>query len=632
MAICGIAVTANSRPVASPLVESMLSALAVRPGDGRSHSASLLAGVGAISGLEGSSVFSSEQLMVACDANLYNPGELQSSLRRSAAPGSPAELIAALYLQLGDSFLERLRGAFALAVWDQKARTLLLARDRFGVKPLCYAMRGSELIFASYPRGILASGSLSRQPNLHALVNYLNYHVVPAPETAFEGISKLGPGECLAWRAGRSRTRRYWDLHYTENAQGSVEQLANSLLARIEEAVTVSSAGLKPERTGCFLSGGTDSSTVAGLASRTSNYPVNTFSIGFEEGRFNEIEYARLAARHFQLPHFEAILRPEQACQIIPKIVEGYDEPFANASAIPTYWCARLARENGMQAMLAGDGGDELFGGNERYRTQQIFQAYYLLPRLARRLMEPLVFASPSVGVFRKAQRYIQRANTPNPERYSASRLFQVFHSGEVLGPGMPAVNGDALAVMRRYYAAAPARSEINRLLYIDIKMTLGDEDLPKVVRTAELAGIEVRFPLLDHPLAEFSGRLPASLKVRGLQKRYLFKQATRNLLPREILAKKKHGFGLPIGVWLKTDPQLRGMSRDVLLDPRTYQRGYFQRGFIEQLMANMEQDSTPYFGDLLWSFLMLELWHRTHVEQGAGYQGFCGERESVAY
>lgn len=614
MAICGIAVTEQGQPVAPAVVAGMVDALALRSEDVRAHAALPLAGVGATSGFAASSVFQSSRLLVACDANLYNAADLQAAYGGSGA----AELIAALYLRLGESFLEKLRGAFALAIWDAETRTLLIARDRFGIKPLCFAQRGEELIFASYPRGIFASGRMAATPRLHALVNYLNYHVVPVPESAFEGITKLGPGEFLVWRQGRSRVGRYWDLQYTEDAKGSVGQLAGALLGRMRQAVEATTAGLNPERTGCFLSGGTDSSTVAGLASSSRNYPLSTFSIGFEEDRFNEIEYARLAARHFRLPHFESILRAPQACEVIAKIVDGYDEPFANASAIPTYWCARLAKEHGVDTMLAGDGGDELFGGNERYRTQQILHAWQRLPHPARRLLEPLVFAGPSVGVLRKAQRYIRRSNIPNPERYCSSRLFQVFSSAEVLGPAMPAVNGDVLAVMRRYYDAAPARSEMNRLLYIDIKMTLGDEDLPKVVRTAELAGIEVRFPLLDHPLAEFSGTLPAWLKVRGLQKRYLFKQATRNLLPREILAKKKHGFGLPVGLWLKTDPGLRAMSREVLLDPRTYQRGYFRRSFVEQLMANMEQDATPYYGDLLWSFLMLELWHRKHVEGAA--------------
>ena len=299
--------------------------------------------------------------------------------------------------------------------------------------------------------------------------------------------------------------------------------------------------------------------------------------------------------------------------------MEAYDEPFANSSAIPAYWCAQLAKEHGIEVMLAGDGGDELFGGNERYRTHQIYQVYQSLPQSLRQLIEPVVFASPTgLEPFGKVQRYIRRSNTPNPERYCVWRLLRVFPPEEVLGEVMPSVNGDVLAVIRAHYSAAPARAELNRLLYIDIKMTLGDEDLPKVVRTAELAGINVRFPYLDHPLAEFSGRLPATLKVHGLEKRYLFKRATRALLPSAILKKKKHGFGLPVGIWLKTDPQLRAMSRDVLLDPKTYQRGYFRRPFVERLFADLEHDDTPYFGDLLWTFLMLELWHRRHVEGSA--------------
>ncbi|HEV2117887.1 MAG TPA: asparagine synthase C-terminal domain-containing protein, partial [Terriglobales bacterium] len=391
---------------------------------------------------------------------------------------------------------------------------------------------------------------------------------------------------------------------------------AAELLSRIEEAIRITCEDLDVNRSGCFLSGGTDSSTLVGLFSRIHNHSASAFSIGFAEGRFDELSYARLAASHFQASHTTAILTPADAYQVIPKIVAAYDEPYANSSAIPTYWCARMAKEHGIAVMLAGDGGDELFGGNERYRTDKVFQLYHRVPKALRRLLEPAVFASPArVPLFRKAQRYIRFSNTPNPERYCAWRLLQVFPAQQVLGAAMPNLNGDVLGAMRRHYEKAPAQSELNRLLYVDVKMTLGDDDLPKVVRMAELAGVGVRFPYLDHPLAEFSGTLPASLKVRGLEKRYLFKQATRFLLPQAILNKKKHGFGLPIGMWLKTDPQLRRMSHDILLDSRTYQRGYFQRPFIEHLFTELERDNTPYFGDLLWTFLMLEMWHRQHVE-----------------
>jgi len=285
---------------------------------------------------------------------------------------------------------------------------------------------------------------------------------------------------------------------------------------------------------------------------------------------------------------------------------------------LPTYACLKLARKQGIEVMLAGDGGDELFGGNERYRTERVFGLYHDIPQPLRRyLIEPLAFGLPAVGPIGKVRRYIGHTRTPNPERYFQWHLLQRFPHASVLGPGIELNNGhsDILAVPRSHYNQAPAHSELNRLLYIDIKMTLGDNDLPKVVRASELAGVEVRFPLLDHPLAEFSGRLPARYKVRGLEKRYLFKKATAGLLPKAILRKKKHGFGLPIGMWLKQHPLWRGLAEDVLLDPRTYQRGYFQRSFVEGLFRMMDADQSTYYGDLLWLFLMAELWHRNHVE-----------------
>ena len=616
MAICGIAVNEGTQGIEAQCVQAMASSMAMAPNDVSERCSAPRAGFAAVSSTGATSVYCANEVMVACDAEIYNRQELEKGIGSAASSLTNAALISRLYQQAGESFLKQLRGAFSIAIWDGRSATLLLARDRFGIKPLCYAGDSAQLLFASQPRAIFASRRVGRRPAIRAIANYLNYNNVPAPDTAFEGVRKVMPGECLVWKEGKASSTQYWELQYTEESDGPVEDLARELLSRIEEAVRVTSADLDVQRSGCFLSGGTDSSTLVGMFSRIHNHPASAFSIGFAEGRFDELSYARLAAEHFQAPHATAILTPADACQVIPKIVEAYDEPYANSSAIPTYWCARMAKEHGIAVMLAGDGGDELFGGNERYRTDKVFQLYHQVPKAVRRVLEPAVFAGPArVPLFRKAQRYIRFSNTPNPERYCAWRLLQVFSPARILGPAMPPLNGDVLAAMRRHYKNAPAKSELNRLLYVDIKMTLGDDDLPKVVRTAELAGISVRFPYLDHPLAEFSGRLPAALKVRGLEKRYLFKRATRSLLPQAILNKKKHGFGLPIGMWLKTDPQLRAMSREILLDPRTYQRGYFQRLFIEHLFAELEKDDTPYFGDLLWAFLMLELWHRRHVE-----------------
>lgn len=615
MAICGIAVQQGAEPVEARKLDAMAGSMARASSDQRAQHVTAQAGVAVVCDTTTTSLWRSGSLIVACDADLYESAT-RSNIDFPNAARENARLIGELYQKHGESFLNQLRGVFAIAIWDESSRSLLLARDRFGVKSLCYAALPSQLIFASHPRAIFASSRLSKNIDLRAVVEYLNMNIVPAPQTVFRGVLKVNPGECIVWKDGQMRATRYWDMAYPEDAHGSHQKLADELLARMEESVRLTSSDLPPQRTGCFLSGGTDSSSVVGLLTQIKQTPTSSFSIGFAEARFNELQYAHIAAQHYKSNHHDSILGPQDAFDAIPKIVDLYDEPFANSSAIPTYCCARLAKESGMDVLLAGDGGDELFGGNERYLTEQIFGFYQRVPRVLRRWMiEPAVFAAPSVSLLGKAQRYIKRSNTPNPERYCSWRLLQVFPPQQVLGDAMPHVNGDLLSVMRRYYESAPAKSELNRLLYIDVKMTLGDEDLPKVVRTAELAGITVRFPFLDHPLAEFSGRLPADLKVRGLEKRYLFRRATRKLLPEAILRKKKHGFGLPIGFWLKTDPKLRAFSREVLLDPRTYQRGYFQRVFVEQLMANMEQDDTPYYGDLLWVLLMLELWHRRHME-----------------
>lgn len=556
------------------------------------------------------SIHSKNGLLVACETELYDRKDFQENIG-----ASPAALIAHLYLRHGDEFVTKLDGVFSLAIWDEPNRKLLLARDRLGVKPLCYAELPSELVFASHPSGVLASQLMAKCVNHRAIVDYLNFNVVPAPMTAYEGIFKLKAGEYLVTQGGQTRKAIYWEVLYTEDARGTERQLAEELFSRLEDSVRVTSTDLNPKQTGCFLSGGTDSSSIAGLFTRVKQQSASAFSIGFPEQRFDELAYAKLAAKHFGLVHFEHVLHPHEAYDLIPKIVDLFDEPFANASAIPTFACLEFAKSHGISTMLAGDGGDELFGGNERYRIHQVYDLYQRIPRSLRKLLEPALFALPANGgVIGKAQTYIRRSNVPNPERYCRWRMLQVFPSADVLGAALPSVNGDALATPQAYHRSASAHSELNRLLNIDVNMTLGDEDIPKVVRTAEQNGVNVRFPYLHQSLAEFAGRLPVHLKVKGFEKRYLFKRATKGFLPPAILQKKKHGFGLPIGIWLKTDARLRTMSRDILLSTAASQRGYFRREFIETLMTRMEQDDTPYYGDLLWVFLMLELWHRRHV------------------
>jgi len=619
MAICGIAASASSRPVDQPTIDGMVSSLAIESSWSRQLAAEPEAGFGIVTPHGAGSIWNSEQVIVVCEADVSNQDELRAALGSTAKDIDLGYVLGQLYLERGSSFLSLLRGVFSIAIWDRRSKSLLLAVDRFGVKPISYSTNSSELVFASHARGILASRRVTQEVDPRAIVAYLNYTAVPAPLSVYKGIQKLPPASFLIWQAGAVQTKSYWDLEYREDEKFSENDLARELLERMEEAVYQNSYDLPASELGCFLSGGTDSSSVVGLLTQIKKTPINTFSIGFTEDRFNELKYAHIATEHFGCVHAESRVGPDDAFRILPKIVDLFDEPYANSSVIPTYYCQMLAVERGRKVMLAGDGGDELFGGNEHYRTDGIYQLYQRIPQALRRgLIDPLVSfipeTTPGLG---KVRRYVQSSNTPNPDRYSRWMMLQYFPPGKILGEDMPFSNGhgDLLAIARAHYQSAKAKSELNRLMYLDVKMVLGDCDLPKVVRASELAGITVRFPFLDHPLAEFSGRIPSELKLKWLEKRYLFKKATQNLLPKAILQKKKHGFGLPMSMWLKTDPKIRGLAEDVLHDPRSCQRGYVRRDFIQYLFSSMDQDNTSFYGDVLYSFLMLELWYRKHVE-----------------
>jgi asparagine synthase (glutamine-hydrolysing) len=362
---------------------------------------------------------------------------------------------------------------------------------------------------------------------------------------------------------------------------------------------------------------------VVGLLARLSGERVNAFSIGFAEAPYDELHYAEVAARHFGAAHYVKVVTAEDALEALPRLVEAYDEPFGNNSAVGTYVCARLARECGVRALLAGDGGDEIFGGNERYTVDRIFARYQLLPRALRhRILEPILAMLPesAPGPLGRAQRYVRRANIPNPHRFFSYQFLFAQRSETLLAPDFrAAVDERAPAtIIQAQYDAAEASAELNRLLHLDLRLAIGDNDLLKVTRTAELAGVAVRFPLLSLPLVELTATLPVAFKVKGLEKRVLFKRAFRTLLPREVLAKRKHGFGVPTSLWLRSHSRFSALARETLLSTRARGRGYFQPRAIEGLFEAHAADATPFYGDILWTLLMLELWHRRHADAGA--------------
>lgn len=574
-------------------------------------------GIAALAAGPQTHAFTADPVSAVADCDLANLRELSDA----SAAIDEAEIVARLWTQDGEQMLERLRGAFALAIWDARAAELVLAVDRFGLKRLYYTTSPAGAAFATCASRLLPIAGVPREIDPLTVYHYLNFGFVPAPYSIYASVRRLAPGELLRLRVGQAHVRRYWDLRYPERSQpvGPAGRETRRLLAA---AVGRALAGTSPKETGAFLSGGTDSSTIVGLMAETTGEPVNAFSIGFEEARYDELGYAEIAARRFGAAHHTAIVTGDDAFAVLPRLVEGYDEPYGNDSTIPTYFCADLARRHGVTRLLAGDGGDELFGGNERYRVHQIFALYGRLPRWFRRsLVEPIAFALPDGGssTLGRAQRYVRRARLSPVRRFYFHEFFFAQEGEAVLTPDfLRAIDPEApWALAEAHFGGAVASSDLNRLLYLDMKLAIGDNDLLKVTRTAELADMAVRFPMLDEALAEFTGTLPTRYKVRGFEKRYLFKRAFAELLPVEILRKPKHGFGLPVSDWLRTHRGFRELARETLLSATFDGLGFVRRDALERMFALHATDTTTYYGSILWTLLMFALWHRTHVVGG---------------
>jgi len=553
-------------------------------------------------------------VIVAGDLDLLNLDELRSATGR----GAPQEVLAALYQQEGPPAIRRLRGAFAVAIWDSAKRVLLLAVDHMGMRRLHYAVTSDGVAFASRPGLLRGLPELRSEPDPTAVYDYLNFGYVPGPACIQADITRIEPGCLVTVEEGAVMVNRYWDLAYVEQSV-DLDEASQRTVQLAEAAVARALGDDGAKSTGTFLSGGTDSSTILGLMTRLTGERIHAFSIGFNERRYDELNHAERAARHFKALHHIRRISADQALEALPRLVDAYDEPFGNNSAIGTLLCAQTARECGLVRLLGGDGGDEVFGGNERYAVDAVFKRYGRVPAVLRRaLLEPLLRALPDGGasVLGKAQRYVRRASLPNPRRFYSYDFFFAQDGRSLLAPAfLSAAAPDApWTVLEHHFDRVTAREEINRLLYLDMKLTIGDNDLLKVVRTADVAGLGVRFPFLDVPLVEFTTTWPGRFKVRGTEKRYLFKRAFRDLLPAETLAKPKQGFGIPTSLWLRTHPGFVDLTHDALLGPNAHVQAYFRPGALEELLRLHASDSTAFYGDIVWKVLMLELWHRHHL------------------
>ena len=579
-------------------------------------------GVGVAARFAEQQVYRGTRVLLACDAQLINTDELTAVVDNAhySHGGNTASLLAALYERFGPSFVERLRGGFSVVLWDSLERLLLAAIDGFGIKRLAYYQDAHGVLVASRVDALAHSGQIDTTINPRAIANVLNFSANLGPETIFEKIRRLPPGTLLLASPRETRLEIYWDMQYGLAADSNEARLSREMESVIHRSVAAHCRHDSLEELGAFLSGGTDSSTVVGMMTRATKAPVNAFSIGFTEQSFDELAYAELAAKRFGARHYTFLVGPHDCLEALPHMVRSFDEPYGNSSAIPTYFCARLAAQNGVRVLLAGDGGDELFGGNERYATDKLFEIYHNVPRIIRKgLLEPGIEAlAGNGGLAGRARRYVRRANIRGVERMLSFQFLRTHALETVFAADfLHALGGySVLDLPSLYYARTSAHDHLDRLMYVDMKITLADNDLPKVTCMSELAGIQTRFPFLDRSVAEFSGRIPSRLKVKGFKKRYLFKRAFRELLPPEIIFKKKHGFGIPVAVWMKTDRQMQELARDTLCSARATTRGYFRRAFIEDLFRRHASEETTYYGDTLWTFLSIELWHLHSVNK----------------
>lgn len=571
-------------------------------------------------------------IWVVYNGEIYNYKELRRELeqkKHTFKTNSDTEVLVHLYEEMGRQMVSRLNGMFAFAVWDSKRYTLLLARDRVGIKPLYYYMGLDRLLFGSELKSLLQDPSVPRNINFHALHSYLSFLYVPAPLTIFQGIKKLPPGHTLEYVNGEVSVRRYWTVPYgvepdeaeaagpvTFNSK-TVQHYAEEVRERLK--VSVQRRLISDVPLGVFLSGGLDSSAIVGLMAQTANTQVKTFSIGFPHaGYYDEREYARKVVNLFNTKHHEDEVAPN-ALEVLPLLIQHFDEPFGDSSAIPTYYLAKLARQH-VTVCLSGTGGDEIFAGYRRYLLEDLLRRYQRVPKpvqwLTRLAAGALPVSRTSVikEYFLLLKRFLARQEDSSPmlRHINMMTCFSPEAKAELYAEGMPDDLPEAQDLLVNYYKKANDFDELSRTLFADFHTYLPEDLLVKEDRMTMAASLEGRVPFLDHEFIEFVARMPSEFKVHGLTTKYIFKEAMRPLLPTSIIERRKHGFGVPIGEWFKQD--LKTYAADVFHDPKTAQRGWFNTDYIRSLLDEHQKGVQDYSSQL-WALLIFELWCREYLD-----------------
>jgi asparagine synthase (glutamine-hydrolysing) len=552
---------------------------------------------------------------VVFNGEIYNYAQLRAELESRGHrfyTASDTESIVHAYEEWGEEAIGRLRGMFGLAIWDVRARTLLLARDRVGIKPLYYAVCGDRLVFGSEIKSILADPRVARSLDVAALAHYLTFLYTPRDASIFAGIHKLPPGHLLGWQHGTAHVRRYWELPCEEQVPESEAAAVEALGTVLRDAVQ--SHLMSDVPLGAFLSGGVDSSLVVGLMAEASSRPVKTFSIGFDDARFDELEHARVVARHFGTDHHEFVVKPD-ALAILDRLIAHFDEPFGDTSAIPTWYVSELARRH-VTVVLSGDGGDELFGGYDRYFPHPRVAAFDRWAPPGSRTVAALAWPWLPHGATGK--NFLRHVARDARGRYLESIAY--FRGDEQLALLSPDVQrelrgSDAEARLGRHFARFAALPWPAQMMHFDFETYLPEDILTKVDRMSMAHSIESRVPLLDTHVVEFAARTPAALKIKAGRRKHLLKEVASRILPASILARPKQGFAVPVETWFRG--RLGELFGDVLLSTRARQRGYFEMPFVERLLHEQGQGRRDHT-HRLWALLVFELWHQRYLDSAS--------------
>lgn len=535
-----------------------------------------------------------------------------TSTQNTSQETNHATSLVECYKKYGEHCAEHVNESFAFVLIDHIQKIVIAAVDRFSRYPLLYSHNSHGISLASTTDALCAAPGITKNLYLQAIYNYIYFHMVPSPTSIYEGLKKIPAAHQLIFKNNHIALSRYWVPQFTETQNKGDNELHKELLSTLKTSVSnLASKG----NVGSFLSGGLDSSTISGLLSNTQENCAKTFTIGFDAKGYDETEYARLASKHFHTQQHEYYVTPDDVVNAAPLIAASYDEPFGNSSALPTFFCAQLAKDNGIKKLLAGDGGDELFAGNKRYLTQANFERYRKSPTIFRKgVLEPLLNKIPSnYSIIGKTKSFVKQANIPLPDRLQTYNFLHRQSINDIFTDDfLNEVSAqEPLDLQRSIYHAPNNANIIHKMLYLDWHFTLADNDLKKVSRMCALSGIDVVYPMLEDEVVDFACRVPTSILLKDNKLRAFYKESVNGFLPNAIINKTKKGFGLPFGVWMKSHTPLQELGYDNILKLKS--RGFFKPSFIDKTIDMHRTEHAAYYGELVWVLMMLELWLDSH-------------------